>query len=256
MLVDHSNITTGTGNGFSGANTSTIASNGTSFGFTSNSIAAGGLTVQLADDFTVAQQVNVSDVTVYAYSTATYPNPPASPFTGATVSIWSAKPGSPGAAVLSTSTTLTTSWTGVYRVASSTTLTNAQRPVMALKASFPSVALAAGSYWVSWGITGIAAPGNITSVFTPPLMKTDGSMPAGNAIQSSDGGGTWNATTDATTAATNDLPLLIEGTSVQSPTTTSLTGSPNPTTLGNGITLTATVSGASPSGTVQFLADT
>lgn len=254
VLVDNSNIKTGTANGFNGANTSSIASTGTSFGFSSNSATA---TSQLADDFAVAQQVNVSNVTVYGYSTsAAYPNPPTSPFSGVTVSIWSAQPGSSGATILSTSTTFTTSWTGVYRV-TSTTLTNALRPVMALKASFPPVTLPAGSYWVSWGITGVAAPGNTASAFTPPRMNTNGTMPAGNSVQSTDGGVSWIAITDLTTSATSDLPLLVEGTvsAVQTATTTSLIGSPNPTTLGNGITLTANVSGNSPTGTVQFFAD-
>ena len=170
-LYNNSNITTGVGNGLNGANTSAIASVDSTYGFTENGVT---LTYALADDFTLSMASQVTQVTFDAYSTSTYPSPPTSPFTAATVSIWNAQPGTAGATVLFTSSTLAaTAWTGVYRV-TSTTLTNAQRPVFTLSVSFNNVPLVAGSYWASWSVTGVGSPGLTASIFNPPLMNTDG----------------------------------------------------------------------------------
>src|SRR5262245_36251687 len=46
--------------------------------------------------------------------------------------------------------------------------------------------------------------------------------------------------------------LLVPGASAADPTTTSLTSSPNPSTLGENVTLTATVAPAAAAGVVQF----
>lgn len=217
VLSNNSNITTGTGNGFNGANTSAISATGTSFGYTVNSVT---LTYALADDFALPTLSTVSSVVVDAYSTSTYPSPPTSPFTAGTVNIWNAQPGTAGAAVLFTSTTLAaTAWTGVYRV-QSTALTGATRPVMSLSFSFPNVSLAAGTYWASYSITGIVAPGASGSIFTPPVMNTDGTLPVGNSIQSADGGTTWATIADVSAVG---LPLQVIGLAVPEPATVTLT---------------------------------
>lgn len=222
-LYDNSNITTGVGNGFNGANTSSIdPATSTTYGYTSNSVPASGLTYELGEDFTLSANAMVSGITFDAYSTSTYPFPPTSPFTGVTVSIWNAQPGTAGAMVLFTSTSLSsTMWTGVYRVQNST-LTNAQRPVMSLTAGFANVSLTAGNYWATFAVTGVTSPGVSTSVFTPPLMNADGSMPAGNGLQSPDGGSTWGPSLDATTGATNRFPLTVLGTAVPEPSSVAL----------------------------------
>lgn len=208
-LFDSSNILTGTGNGANGANTSSIASTSTTYGYSENSV--GTSTISLAEDFTLSSGSTVNLITFDAYSTSTYPANPTSPFTGATVNIWNAQPGTAGAVILFTSSTLaTTAWTGIYRV-TSTTLTNSQRPVFTLSVSFNNVALAAGNYWASWSVTSLVSPGVATSVFTPPLMNTDGTQPTGNAIQSTTGGASWIALTDASTGVTNRLPLTVAG---------------------------------------------
>jgi hypothetical protein len=148
-----------------------------------------------------------------------------------------------------------TAWTGVYRVTSAT-LMNAQRPVMSLKATFSNVPLSTGTYWISYTVTGIGAPGVTTSIFTPPMMNSNGSMPAGNAIQSTDGGTNWVAVADATTAATARVPLLIEGTSAAAPTTTTVSSSCQTTfTQGQPFTVAAAVGGTTPTGTASFFAN-
>lgn len=212
-LFSNSNITTGIGNGFSGANTSSLTTPATSYGFTSNGVS---LTYSLADDFTLSGASTVSSIIVDAYSTSTYPSPPTSPFTAITVNIWNAQPGTAGAAVLFTSSTLSaTAWTGVYRVLS-TALTGATRPVMTLSVAFPNVSLGAGTYWASYSVTGIVAPGASGSVFTPPVMNADGTLPVGNSIQSADGV-TWAAVTDTGAATAVGVPLTVIGNAVPEP---------------------------------------
>lgn len=216
-LFDASNILTGTGNGANGANTSAIAANAGTYGFSANGAAA---TTALADDFTLTSASQVTLLTFDAYSTSTYPNPPTSPFTGITANIWSAQPGTAGATVLFTSSTLaTTAWTGIYRV-TSTALTGATRPVMTLSVSFNNVNLAAGTYWASYTITGVASPGTTGSIFVPPVMNRDGTLPIGNSVQSTDGGVTWAATIDTTSGTVVGIPLTVVGNAVPEPGTT------------------------------------
>lgn len=216
LLYDRSNITTGTGNGFMGANTSAIAPPATAFGYGENG--TGATQVFLADQFVLGLSSTISSIVFNGYSTSTYPFPPTSPFTSATLNIFNAQPGSPGASILFTSTTLSmTAWTGVYRVTQAT-LTNAQRPVMSLSMAFPNVALAAGTYWAAWTVTGVAAPGNPGSVFCPPVMNPDGTMPVGTALQSVDSGATWAPVADG--GIRPSVPLTVNGTAIPEPSTT------------------------------------
>jgi hypothetical protein len=212
VLYDNSNITTGIGNGFMGANTSTIAPGSGALGYSEDSVPF--RTVQLGDQFILGSNSTISSIAFTGYSNSNYPFPPTSPFTSATLSIWNAQPGTGGAAVLFTSTTLSmTAWTGVYRV-TSTAPTNAQRPVMSLSMAFPNVSLGAGTYWATWGITGIGAPGSTDSALDPPVMNPDGTLPPGNGIQSGDGGATWAPLIDGGHAS---VPITVNGTIVPEP---------------------------------------
>ncbi len=220
VLYDNSNIRTGTGNGFMGANTSAISAPQTAFGYGENGTTAP--QVQLADQFTLASASTISSIVFNGYSTSTYPFPPTSPFTSATLNIWNAQPGQAGSVVLFTSNTLSmTAWTGVYRV-TGTTLTNAQRPVMSLTMSFANVALMAGTYWASWTVTGVGAPGVSTSVFCPPVMNADGTTQAGNALQSLDSGATWAPVADPAGGLRPSVPLTVNGTAIPEPSTVGL----------------------------------
>ncbi len=210
QLFSNSNIRTGTGNGFMGADTSAISAPQTAFGYGENG--TGATQVHLADQFTLASTSTISSIVFNGYSTSAYPFPPTSPFTGATLNIWNAQPGTGGAAILFTSTTLSmTAWTGIYRVTTAT-LTNAQRPVMSLSMAFPNVPLLAGTYWASWTITGVVAPGNPGSVFCPPVMNANGTTQVGTAIQSLDSGVTWAAIADG--GIQPNVPLTVNGTAV------------------------------------------
>ncbi|MGI8821551.1 MAG: PEP-CTERM sorting domain-containing protein [Chthoniobacterales bacterium] len=218
-LYDNSNIRTGTGNGFMGADTSAIATGATIFGFSENG--TGTPQVLLADRFTLASTSMISSISFDAYSTSNYPFPPVSPFTSASLSIYSGVPGSGGVVLFTSNTLSMTAWTGIYRV-TQTTLTNAQRPVMTLSMAFPNVSLAAGTYYAAWTVTGVAAPGNPGSIFNPPVMNPDGTLPVGTALQSIDGGTTWLALTDTGSGTRVSLPLTVNGTVVPEPSTIGL----------------------------------
>jgi len=219
-LYSRFNTRTGTGNGFNGADTSVIASNSNTFGFGVNG--TGATQVMLADQFILPTASFISGISFVAYSTGTYPFPPASPFTGATMNIWNGVPGASGSSILFTSSTLSmTAWTGVYRV-TSTTLTNAQRPVFSLTMGFNNVTLNAGTYYASWTVTGVAAPGNPASVFSPMVMNPDGTMPSGTALQSTNGGTSWANLIDTTAGYQISVPLAVTGTAVPEPSSIAL----------------------------------
>jgi len=200
-------ITSGIGNGFGGADTSSFLAPVNTFGIGTNVTA-----VQSADDFIVpASGWNVDGFTVYGYSTSTYPNPPsASPFPAITATVYSGTPGA-GGTVVATSTNLTSSaWTGIYRT-SSTTLTNAQRPVFSATVSFPTLSLAQGTYWIAYSLTG-AAPGAAGSVFSPQVTTSTQGTPVGNTRQFTISTGTWADVAEGGSGQNVALPFLVSGT--------------------------------------------
>jgi hypothetical protein len=186
-LYSQTSIVTNPGAGFNGADASRIATGATLFG----SGATQGSN-RLADDFTVpASGWLVDSISVYAYRTNTYTYPPASPFTGITLNIWNGVPGAGGSIIASSNTLGSTNWTGIYRVNNTTTLTNAQRPVMNVAALFPNLLLTQGTYWADWSLT---AGGTL---FVPPLTTTSGTLVTGNARQFTNSTSTWADVIDA-----------------------------------------------------------
>jgi hypothetical protein len=191
-LYSQTNIVTNPGAGFSSADVSSSAPPQSTFGF--GAIEG---TNRLADDFTVPSEGWLIDsIRVLAYRTNTYTFPPISPFTGISLNIWDGVPGAGGTIIASSTNFLSTDWTGVYRT-TSTTLTNAQRPVMNIDASFPSLSLSQGTYWADWALT---SGGNS---FTPPV-----SLGAGNARQFVT---SWNALTEAGSGLSVELPFAVNG---------------------------------------------
>ncbi|MBS0656825.1 MAG: PEP-CTERM sorting domain-containing protein [Verrucomicrobia bacterium] len=218
VLFDLSNFNTlPLGNGANGANTSVISTGSTTFGLNANSVSS---TLQLATPFTLGSDATISSFTFFAYSTSTYGNPPVSPFTGGTVSIFTADPAA-GGTVITTSTTFGGSaFSGTYRV-SSTTLTNTQRPVFSLTINLPDFALSAGTYYVAFAPTTMntAAGGSTASVFTPPVLNADGSLFAGGGSQFNTA---WAATTDAALGTRYAFPIIVNGTAVPEPSVMAL----------------------------------
>ncbi len=220
VLYSNANIQTGTGNGFNGANTSSIATTpagSSTFGLGLNG--TGSPQVILGERFTLSNASTISSIVFFPYSTsASYPSPPTTPFTGATVSIWSGRPGFGGTIVATSSTFGGSAWTGIYRV-TTTTLTGATRPVFSVTTNFPNTPLTPGHYWATITVTGIGAPGVSTSGFAPPVTNANGSYPTtypnGNAplsVQSVDTGATWTEPTDGGSATRIFVPIVVNGT--------------------------------------------
>jgi len=221
ILYNHSNIQTGTGNGFNGANTSATGVGSTFLGATQTSTIPG--QVMLADRFVLNSAATISSIAFTGYSTSSaYGFPPASPFTAATLSIYSAQPGTPGAAVLFTSNTLSmTAWTGIYRVGA-TALTEWQRPVFTLTMGFNNVLLSGGTYWAAWTVTGVVAPGIPNVSLSPPVMNPDGTVALGTALQSINSGASWNPLNDTSLNRRISVPLTVTGTAIPEPSTVGL----------------------------------
>jgi len=174
----------------------------------------GGLTVtgnfRVADDFTITAGTNVTSVGVFAYMTGTYANASVSPFTGISVNIWNAAPGSMGALIVASSSVLTsTSWTGITRhFDGAAALSDARRPVMEIVAQFGGEELAAGTYWIDYGLTGQL--GASTSAFTPFVMEgIDGNRQTvlGNAMQLN--AGVWATTSVGSALQPVDVPFYV-----------------------------------------------
>lgn len=217
-LFSQTNIVTNPGAGFNGSDVSQASATVNRAGQTATS------------DFRLAQSFTISDaglwaidtVSVMAYMTSTgYGFPPTSPFTGISVNIWDNAPGLAGSNILGSSTTLlSTNWTGVYRTFNGV-LDNAQRPVMNIAANFSGsgLTLAPGTYWADYQLTGLSPTGG-TTAFTPFLMTTSGGNPVtltGNARQfnTSAAPGDWITISEGNPAQGLSLPLIVTGQNVQ-----------------------------------------
>jgi hypothetical protein len=184
--------------------------NANTLGFTVNNP-----TFRLADDFTLLGGTTVSSLTVYGYQTFAAPPttfPPASTFTGMFVQIWNGRPGDTGSSVIFGDTTTnrltSTAFSGIYRSAEAGTgIDLCIRPLMANVAVFsPPLSLAAGHYWIEYGLTGSTASGP----FGPPVT-VPGAWYAGNARQLNVATATWVNLNDGGNGQQGDLPFLLHG---------------------------------------------
>jgi hypothetical protein len=207
-LYSQANIITNPGAGFGGADVSAIAPGATTFGFGAAQV----LNLRLADDFTVpVGGWLVDSISVLAHATSTYGSPPSSPFTGISMNIWNGTPGGGGTIIASSSSLQSTNWSGIYRTnTGSTNFTNDQRPVMNVVASFPSLSLGQGTYWIDWALTN----NKTSNSFVTPVMTASGNLVAGNSLQFTVASGVWASTTDTGINQVVDLPFAINGTAV------------------------------------------
>lgn len=157
----------------------------------------------VADDFTVTGNGwNVTSLDFFSYQTGS------TAFT-LTSAVWSIVSGNinGGTVVASGTTSLTDGGLVGYRV-SSTTLTNTQRGIYRAQADISDITLSAGTYWLTWSLSGSLASG-------PWAVPTsDGVL--GNAQQSLTGGA-YAAIADGGSGVSVELPFVINGSVVAVP---------------------------------------
>ena len=201
LLYDNGPFQTGTGNGFGGANTSAIEATFNTFGF--NCSQAVGF--RLADDFTVPPGRTWSPTSAdwFNYQTLSTTN---SPFTAATVRIWSGTPGAGGVIVAGDTTTnrlMSSTFTGVYRV-TATNLTSSARPIFKNSLDLTFVpTLAPGTYWLDVDVAGTLSSGPWAPP-TVPHSVNDSSRQLTVAT------GTWAQPID-TNQLPQDFPFKVNG---------------------------------------------
>ena len=166
---------------------------------------------RLADDFSVPvdQKWNLTAMRFYGYEN----NPSTTPtnFTGLYARIWNGRPDAPGATVVwgnDTANILTSSsFSGIYRVQETQSITNTGRPVMELTGDV-STSLVAGTYWLEWMTTGSFSTPN-TGPWNPPISIV-GQLATGNALRLVPATGIW---TDAKIGTNSQgFPFELEGT--------------------------------------------
>ena len=156
----------------------------------------------------------VTRITLYSYQTGSTTTPT---HTGMFFKIVNANPlGSTAAGAaggvygdLTTNEMDSVAFTNIYRV-TETTLTNNQRPVMALVADV-NINLGAGQHWIMFNFTGSLASGP----WSPPVSPQNATYGV-NAMQAIGAAGTFATTV---TPSQGDANFLIEGTAVPEPGT-------------------------------------
>lgn len=162
---------------------------------------------RVSDDFTVpAPGWILQQITFYAYQTGSSTT---STINNVRLVIRDAQP--PGGSIvfgdLVTNRLAMSTWSGAYRVSSTTPLDTA-RPVMANVVTInPPLQLNPGTYWMIWTMGGTLASGP----WAPPITIT-GTTTTGNGLQELTGSGTYNPALDGITATQQGFPFIIEGT--------------------------------------------
>jgi hypothetical protein len=204
-LLNSANLITNPGAGYNGANVSQLPTSATTYGFT----ASNGL--RLAQSFTVTGAAwSIDAISVMAYLSSPAGAPTTSPFTGLSINIWDQAPGLSSSRTLAASTTLSSTWSGIYRTPNGTqNLTNSQRPIMNLTAAFSNLTLTPGTYWVDYAFSGTSASG-VTNAFSPYLLTTNpAGIQTGNARQFN--GSSWSPIVTTASNQGVSLPLTITG---------------------------------------------
>jgi len=203
VLHDNGPLVNGMGTGVGGADESIVQTSlaMTSFGLGHQFVSDN----RIADDFTVDPGGwTIERITFYAYQTG---STTASTIGGVNLRIWDGPPDDPTSSVvfgdILTNRLLTSTWANMYRVTQNTTAPT-DRPVMANVVSVGTT-LAQGTYWLDW-----QAGGTLVSGPWAPPVTINGQATTGNALQFTNGSGTWSAALDSGTNTQQDFPFFIE----------------------------------------------
>ncbi len=154
----------------------------------------------IADDVVVPSAWTVDELDVFTYQTGSTTT---STITGAMVRVWNGDPMAGGTVIwgdLTTNVMTSTSWTNAYRnddgPGGST-----NRPIMKVTCNIGGLALAPGTYWFEWTLTGSGSSGPWA-----PAITINGQTETGNAIQNQSG--TWVTLTDV---GAQGMPFVLRG---------------------------------------------
>jgi PEP-CTERM motif len=194
VLFNNGQVVDGTG-------LSILTTPATTFGFGTQTASGNAV----ADNFTVGGAGwNVQSLDFYSYQTAAV----GFTFQQATWSIVSGANINSGTIIASGVTNVTNGGLVGYRV-TSTTPTNTDRAIYRLSTDIPDLILAAGSYFLTWSLTGTSPSGP----WTPPIVGSPG---VGNALQST-ASAPYATLIEAGSGLNVELPFTINGVRVATP---------------------------------------
>lgn len=158
VLFDQSEMITHPGAGFNGADVSVVCAGGIEYGVNCNWAMASGDWYLVADDFTLEDDSNISEMEFYAFQVGSTTE---STMTGLYIQILDDSPLNGGQVVWGDNTTNLlsyTEWTNIYRSSEGSMLETA-RPIMKVVATGLDIDIEAGNYWITVGITGSLTSG-------------------------------------------------------------------------------------------------
>lgn len=160
----------------------------------------------MADDFTVTGSGwTINTFTSFGYQTGGGSG--GSTINEMHLAIWDGVPGAGGNIIWGDQTTdilISSTWTGIFRTLEDTMDAN-NRAIMANVGDVGGLFLPAGTYYASWQLGGTLTSGP----WAPPISIL-GEINTGNALQSVDGGVTWNPALDSGSGGTQGMPFLID----------------------------------------------
>jgi hypothetical protein len=208
VLAPYGPYITQTGVGAAGADVSEIEPGFNTFGF---GMQGGTINNRLADDFVLGSAATVSNYKWLTYQTGAATS---GTISGMNLNLWSTDPLLGGAAAFTgPANSLTSqSWTGVYRV-TSTTLLAINRAIIEVDNSAAwASALPAGTYWLDATATGLISSGPWGPVVVPATAADNGRQFLGSSA-------TWIAVTDGVALLPQGFLFQVEGTGGGGPPT-------------------------------------
>ena len=209
VLYDNGTLAGGSGlggmetpgiSGFGGAPVMMIAPPGTSLGAGHQILNNN----RVAEDFTVSSTVQIDSIRFFSYQTSSTTT---STINDLRVRIFNGAPNAGGTILYGDTTTnrlFSTSFTGIYRVASTDTF-GVARPIMSSSIRFSSpLVLNAGTYWIEWSQGGTLASGPWCI-----LLNSQPNPVTGNALQYL--GSVWQNLIDAGSTLQMSLPFIVYG---------------------------------------------
>ena len=219
---------------------------------------------RLADDFTVpaGQSWSITSVDTFGYQTGAPLTP--SPFTAATLRIWSGEPGVGGSTIVFGDTTTNrlgsstdTSLLRIFNtvVPPATAPGSTRRIWNNVLTVAPTLVLGPGTYWVDWNTT---VANNPASANFAPAVTVEGSrtLAGWNARQSTNLGVAWSPLLDLGQPSTapdvaQDFPFKVNGTATITPAAPTITTTTPASPSNNNDPLVKGTLGAGPSDSVK-----